>query len=159
MRTALLTAMLLLSPLAMAEDDVPLVEGEGTEEPAAEEEEEEGLPEVDEEKAIEVCKPLRLMEYCEIDALVGLCKLETCQRGWKDGAPRACKQCVPHAYKPIEEPEPVAEEAAAEVPASDEPKGTRRVKKRDCGCNASASPISALGLAFMLPIVARRRKS
>ncbi|MCO4748069.1 MAG: hypothetical protein KC912_24965 [Proteobacteria bacterium] len=161
MRTALLTAFLFLSPLALAQDDAT-PEGEGTEAAAEEPGEEptdDALPEVDVEKKIEVCRAHGLMDPCEVEGQIGLCQLEPCDRGWKDGAPRACKQCVPYAMKPAEEPAPAEPEPlATEDEEPKKKKGPRRRKTRDCGCNASAAPVSALALGLVLPVVARRRR-
>ncbi|TNE84173.1 MAG: hypothetical protein EP330_30600 [Deltaproteobacteria bacterium] len=166
MRTALLTALLLTAPLAMAEDPPPAeggeaaAEGEGTEG----EEGKKALPEVDMQEAIAECASKSLMEDCEVGELIGLCQLEPCEAGWKDGA-RACKQCVPYDFKPEApppaEPEPMLAEGE-EGPDAKEgkagKKGRRRVKKRDCGCNSSSVPVGAFGLSLLLPLVIRRRQ-
>ena len=119
MRTALLTALLMTAPLAMGQEDPP--PAEGGEEAAGEEgaeEEEEALPEVDQQTKVDACAALGLMENCEVEVpdqegliLDGLCQLEPCETGWKDGA-RACKQCVPYQIKPPPEPVPGGARAA-----------------------------------------------
>ena len=157
MPTALLAALLLSSPLAMAQDAPTTDAKEGAEEGAEGAADQDELPAIDLDLKIESCSKLTLMSPCEVEGQIGLCQLEPCETDFKDGA-RACKQCVTYALKPTEpepeEPEPMLDEAEAK-----KGKKRRRRKKRDCGCsNASANLV---GMAFALPLaplVIRRRR-
>lgn len=159
MRTALLTALLLTAPLALAEDVPEGAEPSGEEVAGEEQVDANGLPLVDMDKKIDACSKTALMQPCEVEGLIGLCQLEPCEAGWKDGA-RACKQCVPYAKKPEEEapeePEPMLD--ADEEKSKAGGKKRRRKKKRDCGCTSTGG---AGGLALLvpaLPLVLRRRR-
>jgi hypothetical protein len=161
MRTALLTALLLSSPLAVAQDAPAAGTEEGTEGGTEEgteagEGEPEGLPPVSLEARIDACSTLTLMAACEVEAQIGLCQLEPCETEFKDGA-RACKQCVPYAMKPVE-PEPVEPEPMLDADEEKKGKKRRRRKKRDCGCSSLDAGFAGMAFSLpLIPLVIRRR--